>query len=159
MNKRTYLMALPLLLLVVAVVGCIRGVTGDSPVPVGDQAQDGASHVTVDPRVEESLEESEWVSVYISIGAPPGFELPSYELYESDPDAYKEIILGWDLDVYDQLRAERRANVLSALGPDYQQRLHAGDFVTASGLEKLRNHPYVVAVLWPTGELAEGTLH
>ncbi len=159
MKSRLYLTLIPvLLLLAVGVIGCIRGVTGDSPAPVGEQAQDGGSHVTVDPRVEEALEEAEWVSVYIGIGTPPGFELPSYELYESDPDAYEAIILAWDLDVYDQLRSERRANVLSALGPDYQQRLNEGDFITASGLEKLRNHPYVVSVLWPTGELAEDTL-
>ncbi len=55
MNKRTYLMALPLLLLVVVVVGCIRNVAGDSDAVV----EQGAGHVTVDPRVEEALEVDE----------------------------------------------------------------------------------------------------
>ena len=162
MNTRTYVIVLPLLLSIAALIGCIRNVAGDSDAPAEDldvtsdvhNPYAGShliddDHVTVDPRVLEELEESEWVEVHIEIRLPPGFELPSLELLESDREAYEEIILGWDLDVYDQLNAERRANVISALGPDLERR--AGYFISASGLEKLRNHPYVGSVIWRLG--------
>ncbi len=162
MNTRTYLIVLSLLVLAAGAIGCVRDAEGDSQAATDQRdvtsdvhyPHDGShliegSHVTVDPRVLEDLEQSEWVSVHIEIDLPPGYELPSFELYESDPDAAEEIASAWDMELYDQLMAERRANVVSALGPDLEQRPHAGDFITVSGLEKLRNHPYVVAVIWP----------
>ncbi len=112
--------------------------------------------MSVDPRVEEALKTDEWVPVGISIGSPPGFELPSNELLESGKDAYKEIILGWDLELYDQLRAERRASVLAALGSDYKQVWNADDHINAAGLEKLRNHPYMSNVAGDYDAGAEG---
>lgn len=153
MNKKTFLIVLPLLLLTIgAFAGCIRGVEGDSPAPVGEQDVTSdthlpnvnlhtieGDHVSVDPRVVEDLEEEEWVSVYIEMSFPPGFVA-----YTGQPrEVYEEIVAAWDMELYDQLRAERRANLVSALGPDLEQRRAAGDFINASGLEKLRISPYV----------------
>ena len=72
MNKRTYVIVLPLLLLAAGLlVGCIRGVTGDSLSPEAEQNGNSdthlpidphlieGDHVTVDPRLLELLEESE----------------------------------------------------------------------------------------------------
>ena len=92
MKKKTSLIILPLLLIAVAALaGCIRGVTGDSLVLLGEQDVPGDSaatsdthlpagphvmvidHVSVDPRLVADLEEEEWVSVFINIRFPPGF--------------------------------------------------------------------------------------
>lgn len=160
MKRKTYLIVLPLLLLAIGLLtGCIRGVTGDSLTPGGEPAVTSdthlgtdphvieGDHVTVDPRLPEVLEESEWAQLFFYLRDPPGFEFPSYELSQSDEVAYIEILRGMDMELYDQLRAERRADVLSVLGVDYQQLGNAGAQITASGLEKLRHHPYVRFVL------------
>ncbi len=143
MNKRTYLMALPLLLLAVGVIGCIRNVAGDSDAVV----EQGASHVNVDPRVEEALEVDESVKVLISLRDLD--ELAAVPIDEWT----KELLLGIDWDLRARHAQEVQANVRSVLGPEDATRVVGfqtipalGATITASGLEKLRNHPDVVAI-------------
>ncbi len=153
MNTRTYLIFLPLLLLAVGVAGCIRNVEGDSDTV----AEQGTSHVIVDPRVVEALEEDESIRVLIS--------LRDIDELEAVPIAEwtKELLLGVDWDLRAQHAQEVQANVRSVLGPEDATRIVGfkispalGATITASGLEKLRNHPYVRAIA-PSlgGELAE----
>lgn len=156
MNKKTYLIILPLLVLAVAALtGCIRGVTGDSLAPLGEHDVTGDSgatsdthlpndahvmvvdHVSVDPRLVADLEESEWVSVRIVIAMPPGFEW----VEGPHDDAYVENVKAMDSERwerFDQGRAEYRAEALTELGSDYKEVDH-GDHINAAGLEKLRN--------------------
>ena len=151
MNKRTYVIVVPLLLLAAGLlVGCIRGVTGDSLSPEAEQNGNSDTHlptnphlieddhVTVDPRLLELLEESEWVRVGIAIPMPPGFE------WAEGPhdDAYIENVRTTDWDLFDQLRAERKAHIAAWLGSDLEQRL-PGQWINAAGVEKMRNHPFV----------------
>ena len=153
MDKKTYLIILPLLVLAVAALtGCIRGVTGDSLAPLGEHDVTGDSgatsdthlphvdahsnagrHVSVDPRLVADLEEEEWVPVIFETAMPPGFE------WAEGPhdEAYKENVKTMDWDLYHQLREERWADVVSALGTDI--RIGGGIFINAAGLEKLRN--------------------
>ena len=157
MNKKTYLIVLPLLLLAVAAVAFgIRSVTGDSAEPVGAQVEDGTSddhlftdahliaddHVTVDARVLELFDESEWVMVHIEVAMPPGFEWGS-----GPQDAAVERMKAMDSEdwaLYDKLRHERWDDLLVELGPDYRQ---LDSWLNASGLEKLRNQPNVRSVV------------
>ena len=143
MNKRAYLMALPLLLLAVGVIGCIRDVAGDSDAIV----EQGASHVNVDPRVEEALEVDESIRVLISLRDLD--ELMAVPIAEWTED----LLLGIDWDLRAQHAQEVQANVRSALGPEDATRVVGfetmpalGARITASGLEILRNHPDVVAI-------------
>ena len=155
MNKRTYVIVLPLLLLAAGLlVGCIRGVTGDSLSPEAEQNGNSDTHLPIDPhliegdhvpvdhRIVKDLEESEWVEVNIGIKLTPEFA------WVSGPhdDAYVEHVRTMDWDLYDQVRAERKAEIVSALGSDYRQVWNAGDHINVAGLEKLRNHPYVSGV-------------
>ena len=154
MNTKTYRIVLPLLLLsIAALAGCIRGITGDSPAPVDDMAQDGASHVSVDPRVEEALEVDESIKVLISLRDLD--ELMAVPIAEWT----EELVLGIDWDLRAQHAQEVQANVRSVLGPEdatrvigFQTMPALGATITASGLEILRNHPDVVAIGRSAGE-------
>ena len=160
MNKKTYIIVLPLLVLAVAaLVGCIRTVTGDSAAPADEQEVTGDSgatsdthrphllnahsitgrHVTVDPRTVAEIEEEEWVNVIIEMAFPPEFEWAAGPHDES----WDEDIKTMDWDLYFQLREERWDELVSALGPDI--RIGGGHFINAAGLEKLRNSPLLVS--------------
>ena len=143
MNTRTYLIVLPLLLSIAAMIGCIRNVAGDSDAVV----EQGASHVTVDPRVEEALEVDESIRVLISLRDLD--ELMAVPIAEWT----EELVLGIDWDLRAQHAQEVQANVRSVLGPEdatrvigFQTMPALGATITASGLEILRNHPDVVAI-------------
>lgn len=154
MNTRTHLIALPLLLLAMgALAGCIRNVEGDYLAPVSEQNMTSDTHLptdshtlsdnhmTVDPRLLERFEESEWVRVSIGITFAPEYQIVT----GPHDDAYEEFVRTLDWELFDQDRADRWADVVSALGIDFQQRF-PGTWITASGLEKLRNHPFVFGV-------------
>ncbi len=71
----------------------------------------------------------------------------------------EELVLGIDWDVRAQHAQEVQANVRSALGPEdatdvtgFKTMPALGANITASGLEKLRNHPDVVAIGRSAGE-------
>ena len=121
MDIKRYLFVLPAVLLAVAAVGCIRGVGGDTG-PI------------IDPNVYELLEQDGEVKVLVSLRNLPG---PVSE---------------WDLAERDVHTAQMRANVLSVLTEDdirepWESKGSAiGGYITASGLEKLRTHPDVIAV-------------
>ena len=165
MNKKTYIIVLPLLVLAVAaLVGGIstviglggHAVTSDIHLPNVNAHSHTGRHVSVDPRLVADLEEGEWVSVRIEMAMPPGFE------WAEGPhdDAYKEnvkVMGPEDWALYDQLRAERRPELLTALGSDYKE-VGYGHYLNAAGLEKLRNSVlYVSRVGGPydSFELAE----
>lgn len=151
MNTRAYLFVLPVLLLAVAVIGCIRNVEGDSEAV----AEQGASHVSVDPRVEEALEKDESIKVLISLRDLDELEaVPMAEWTE-------ELLSGIDWDLRAQHAQEVQAIVRSVLGPEDATEVTGfltipalGATITASGLEKLRNHPDVTGI----GAAALGSL-
>ncbi len=143
MNTRRYLIVLPLFLVAVGVTGCIRGVAGDSDAVV----EQGASHVIVAASVEEALQQDESVLVLIS--------LRDIDELMAVPNAEwtREFLLGIDFDLRAQHAQEVQASVRSALGPEDATDVNGfktvpalGARITASGLEKLRNHPDVVHV-------------
>ena len=158
MNKKTYIIVLPLLVLAVAALaGCIRTVTG-----LGDQDLTGerdvlsddhrvdisivihtveGDHVSVDPRLLEELEESEWAEVYYELSMPPGYEF----LTGPFDDAFEEAVETTDWELFDQLRAEREADVQAWLGTDLELRM-PGYWMTAAGVEKIRIHPFVAFI-------------
>lgn len=154
MSKKTYIISLPLLLLTVAALtGCIRGVTGDSLAPVGEQVeesdhvsvdeqvQESDSHVAVDPRVEEALKTDESIKVLISLGRPAG---PVSE---------------WtDLERRENA-ARRQDAVLASLTDDdfrltqaFEDVAAISGYITTTGLEILRNHPDVTGIGRSQGE-------
>ncbi len=152
MNKKTYIILIPLLLLAAGLLaGCIRGAGGDSLSPAGEDSANSdthllqdphlidGDHVSVDPRIVEDLEEFEWVEVNIGIRLTPEFD------WISGPhdDAYVENVRTMDWDLFYQVRDERKAEVVAALGSDYRQIRNAGDHINVAGLEKLRSHPYM----------------
>ena len=142
MKRKTYLLTIPIMLLLLAVLaGCIRDVAGEV-------------QVYVDPDIEAALEKSEWTQVYVNLTRPPGFELPGPEATE---DTFRDFWESWDWDVFEQLSAEVRARILADLGPEdfvllgeFRGPAFGGD-ISASGLEKLRNHPDAVAINWAWG--------
>ena len=152
MNKHTCLIITALLLLSVALIGCIRGVEGDSPAPLSDQAepapaQDGDSHVNVGSGVEEALEAGDSVKVLISLRDVD--ELMAVPIAEWD----RELLLGIDMDERARHAQEVQDNVRSALGPEDATGIvelegmpALGATITASGLEILRHHPDVVGI-------------
>ncbi len=154
MNRKTYLIALPLLLLAIgAIIGCIRGATADSPTLVDEQADDGGSHVDVDPRVEEALEVDESIEVLISLRDLD--EIDTVPMSEWD----EEMFLAIDWDLRAKHAQEVQAVVRAALGPEdatnvigFKTSPALGATITASGLKILRNHPDVTGIGRAVGE-------
>ncbi len=124
MNTKTYLIALPLLLLAVGVVACVRGVAGGTT-------------AIIDPALLEALEEVDEVRVLVSLRT---LDTP---VSEWDLD---------DLAEHERLSAVVRANVISILDEDDMRDIREssaaaiGGYITKSGVEKLRTHPDVVAI-------------
>ena len=144
MTRRSCLLTITIMLGLIGILsGCIRGAEGDSAAV----AEQGTSHVTVDPRVEEALTENESVKVLISLRDLDELEaVPMAEWTE-------ELLSGIDWDLRAQHAQEVQAIVRAALGPEDATQIVGFETlpglaatITASGLEILRNHPYVAAV-------------
>ena len=154
MNKKTYLIVLPLLVLAISLLaGCIRGVTGDSLSPEAEQVEESSSHVAVDPRVEEALKMDESISVLISLRDID--EIASVPMSEWD----EEMFLAIDWDLRAKHAQEVQAVVRAALGPEdatnvigFKTSPALGATITASGLKILRNHPDVTGIGRAVGE-------
>ena len=124
MNTRTYLIALPLLLLAVGVVGCIRDAAGGTT-------------AFIDPALLEALEEVDEVRVLVS--------LRTLDSPVSEWDLE-------DLAEHRRLGDLARANVISVLNEDDMRDIREfsgaaiAGYITKSGVEKLRTHPDVIDI-------------
>ena len=124
MNTKTYLIALPLLLLAVSVVACVRGVAGETT-------------AIIDPALIAALEEVDEVRVLVS--------LRTLDSPVSEWDLE-------DLAEHRRLGDLARANVISVLNEDDMRDIREfsgaaiAGYITKSGVEKLRTHPDVIDI-------------